>query len=97
MELKEKRQSCSQSKKEPRQEKVSFSCRGRELPLGLALGDEREACAREKSRTRRWGPSTVAPRGQVGWGRTRAEPNSARLPLHIASHHPLVLEETTFC
>jgi hypothetical protein len=53
MELKEKRQSCSQSNKEPRQKTAYFPYRGRELPLGLALGEEREACAREKSRTRR--------------------------------------------
>jgi hypothetical protein len=52
MELKEKRQSCSQSKKEPRHERARFPYHGRELPLGPALGEEREACAREKSRIR---------------------------------------------
>jgi hypothetical protein len=96
MELKEKRQSCSQSKKEPRQETTRFPCRGRELPLGPALGEEREACAREKSRTRRWVPAWV-PHVARWAGRTRAEPNSARLPLHIASHHPLFQIRLRFC
>jgi hypothetical protein len=67
MELKEKRRSCSQSKKEPRQEKVQFPCRGRELPLGPALGKEQEACAMGEVENQEVGPSTVAPRGQVGW------------------------------
>jgi hypothetical protein len=79
MELNDKRQSCSQSKKEPRQEKARFPCCGRELPLGPVLGEEREACAREKSRTRRWGPARL-PHVARWAGRTRAEPNSARLP-----------------
>jgi hypothetical protein len=76
------------SKKEPRQEKACFPCHGRELPLGPALGEEREACAREKARTRRWDLAWL-PHVARWAGRTKAEPNSARLPLHIASHHPL--------